>query len=634
MTLKKMLTTVFALALFAAVSAGALGLGVLFSTARELRGELALVSRLKDDSYAITSEVFDRGGEKIGEFASERRYFVPLKKLPKHVIQAFLAAEDKDFYRHFGVNPLAIVRSALANLRGRSYRQGASTITQQVARLYFLDQEKTWTRKVKEALLAVAIEARYSKDEILELYLNKIFLGNKSFGLEAAARNYLRKNAADLSVGEAALLAGLPKAPTYYAPNKHPERANQRQAFILKRMAADHAISDKDAEDWTKYAISVAADPEDHFSKAPYFIATVQREFERRFETGKLPQEGLKIRTTLDMRLQRAAAKTLEEAVQAARKGAVYKHKHKGEIEGALIALDPATGAVLAMQGGKDFGESQFNRSEAAKRRVAALFLPLVFSLSLERGFSLASPIGPERDHTASLYDVALRGNVLDATRLFGALGAGTIAEHMGRLGLAFDKEDVTVALGYGEATPLQIAGAYAAFVNAGRRATPYFIERIEDSSGKAVYRAAKEREVEAAMSPQTAYIGAELLRSIVKRGHAQDADGISGLAGAASAATDDLQNAWTVGVLPTLVSAVWIGAETGQARLADDEAQTADIAERAWAQFMRAAPRAYVKDAKPLPTPNGLSFAPLPGAGTKLPFYSGTEPKPGATRF
>lgn len=626
MTIKKLFTLILALSLFATVTAGALGLGFLFSVARDLRADLARVRHLKDDSFAVTSEVFDRSGEKIGEFASERRYAVALSELPKHVIQAFLSAEDKDFYLHFGVNPLAIVRSGLANIRGRGIRQGASTITQQLARLYFLGPEKTWSRKIKEALLAIAIERCHTKDEILELYLNKIFLGNKSFGIEAAARNYFRKNAADLSVGEAALLAGLPKAPTYYAPNKHPERANRRQAFVLSRMAADGVITKRDATDWTKYTISVAADPEDHFSKAPYFIASVQREFERRFETEELPHEGLKIYTTLDMRLQRAAAKTLDDALARIRKTAVYKHKHKGQIEGALLAIDPVTSGVLAMQGGKNFVESQFNRSEGAKRRVAGLFLPLCVSLALERGFSLASSIGGTKGEP-SLMDLVLRGNVLDATRLFGTLGAGTIAEHMNHLGLAFDREDVTVALGYGEATPLQVAQAYAAFVNGGRRASPYVIERIKDASDHLILGEQKPAPGAPAMSAQSAYIMHQVLMQIAKRNHPSGLGSVS-LVGSVSTATDDLQNAWSVGVLPTMAASVWIGAETGQARLGVDDIETAALAEQVWTEFLRAAPKSYVDKAQPLTVPAGLSFATVPGLAGKVPFLSGTEPK------
>lgn len=642
----KWLSALLGIALVAGISAGVAGAGVLFGMVRELSKELALVNALRDDSFAVTSEVFDRRGEKIGEFATERRYFVPLKKLPKHVVQAFLAAEDKDFYTHRGVAPLAIVRSAIANLRGRTIRQGASTITQQLARIYFLDQTKSWTRKAKEALLALAIESRWSKDQILELYLNKIFLGNKSFGIEAASRNYFRKNAVDLSVGEAALLAGLPKAPTYYAPHRHAERATKRQAFVLKRMAEEKFILPKDAEAWTKYQITVATEPEDHFSKAPYFIAAVQREFERRFETAKLPQEGLRIRTTLDLRLQRAAQSSLADALQKLRRSAVQPHRAKGAVEGALIALDPQSGSVLAMQGGEDFGSSQYNRSESLKRRLGGLYLPLAMSLALERGFTLASPIGADPMQKPkgtgdlaepSLFELLLRGSVMDGARLYGALGGGTMVEHLKRLGLEVEREDATIALGYTEASPLQVARAFTAFVNGGRPVTPYMIDRIEDATGRALFeggRAGSAGPSEAALSPQTAFIVNQALQEAVKNGHADQAGGASPVLGGVSGATDDLQNAWQVGILPNMVTAVWLGAETGRVRLADSEGAAADLAERAFAQFLRAAPRAMIKAAQPLARPAGVAFAPLrrqdqAGRAITVPFLSGTEPRP-----
>ena len=624
-------------ALFLGVSLSLTFVVFVAGAARDITRELDQVQHLKDDAPPVTSEVFDRRGEKIGEFASERRYFVPLAKLPPHVVRAFLAAEDKDFYRHFGVNPLSIARSALANLRGRALKQGASTITQQLARLYFLDADKNWTRKAKEALLAVAIERKWSKDEILELYLNKIYLGNKSYGLEAAARNYFRKSAADLSVGEAALLAALPKAPTYYAPNKHPDRANRRQAFVLNRMAEDGAITAKDALAWAKYPISVAAAAEDHFSKAPYFIAAVQREFESRFEATELPHDGLKIRTTLDLRMQRAAETTLGATLKDVRKQAVYEHRAKGRIEGALVAIDPRTGGVLAMQGGTDFAQSQFNRSDSSKRRIAGLFLPLCISLALERGFTLASPISADPmtrgaaksavDTDPSLFELALHGDVLPAARLFGALGGGTIAEHLSRFGLTLDREDVSVALGYGEATPLEVTRAYSAFANAGRVPTPFVIAAIEDGAGKTLYRAADTTSMSQAVSPQTAFIVNQLLTQILKQDHATPALSMPVAVGGTSTATDDLQNAWHVGVSPNIVSAVWIGAETGQARLAATETEAAAFSARAWAAFIKALPKSYADDARPSPPPPGVTFAPF-ADGTALPFLSGTEPR------
>lgn len=636
---------------FATVSGGVLAAGWLARLATDVRSQLAEVDHLSRDELPLASEIFDRHGEKIGEIGQERRYFVAAETLPPHVAQAFISAEDKDFREHGGIDPVAILRAALANLRGQRISQGASTITQQVARLYFLEQERTWARKVKEAILAVAIERRLTKDRILELYLNKIFLGNRSYGIEAAARNYFRKDAVDLSIGEAALLAGLPKSPSSYAPNRNPKRASERQAFVLRRMEEDGFLAKGDAAAWSKKVVHVSPGPENHWDKAPYFVAAVQKELGRKFELQETPRQGLKIRTTLDARLQRAADTALKTALKSARRGAVYSVPDKGKIEGAVFSLDSTTGAVLAMQGGASFAASQFDRSRLARRRIAGLMVPIYVSLALERGYTLASHVGDDpmgarkrsdAEGVPTIYDVVTRGLTVEAAPLYAALGNGSVLAHARRLGLEFQDEDLSLAFGFGASTPEEIARAYATFVNGGIVVDPYLITSVEDATGASLYQAQAQTSDVAAMSPQAAFITYHLLQESIRDGHIAQARGLSKLAGAASGATDDLHDAWFAGVLPKVTTAVWVGAEMGRVRLGANALEATQLATSVWTELMRAAPPAYLEGESLVP-PSNVSFARIPvqsAEGVKErrsrshPFLSGTEPVDGDKRF
>ncbi len=642
MPFQKILQTLLGLCLFVVVSLAVAGASFVVGSVSELKSQLEAVNAIKDDQLPLSSEVFDRSGAKIGEFASERRYFAKLKDLPEHVVNAFFSAEDKDFRQHFGVSPKAIVRSLLANVRGGRIRQGASTITQQLARLYFLSSERTWDRKVKEAVLAIAIENKLTKDQILELYLNKIYFGNRSYGIEAASRNYFRKNASDLSVGEAALLAGLPKSPSGYAPNRHPERASRRQLVVLKRMEEDGFIQKGDAEAWAKAVLHVLPNAEDFSTDAPYFVAEVQRELAKKFEFGRLPQGGLRVYTTLDAGLQKAADSRLALAIAKAKKEAQSGFKRRARIEAALYGIDPNTGAVRVMQGGGSFAETQFNRAAATKRRLGGLFLPLYVSLALERGFTAMSNVGDDPMSgrrlgadapTPTLYDAVLKGMTIETTPLYTALGNGSVLEHARNLGFSFDRDDLTVALGYGEASPAQVAVAYASFANGGRVVSPYMVERVEDLNGKVLYKANPKATAGApVLSPANAFIMNQLLQDTVALGHADRAKGAAPLAGGMSAATDDFHDAWFVGLTPNLTTALWIGAETGDVRLADTEQRAQDIAEEAWADFMRAAPKRFVTNAKPVQVPENVSFARQ--GRRSIPFVAGTEPTSETRRF
>ena len=606
-----------------------------------LDNELQRAKGLNAGSMAVATEVFDRYGAKIGEFGSERRYYIQLHKIPKHVVQAFISAEDKGFYDHWGIDPLAVVRSLLVNLKGRALRQGASTITQQLVRVSFLQSTKTLERKVKEAALALALEQKLSKNDILELYLNKIYLGNRSYGIESAARNYFRKHATELSIGEAAMLAGLPKAPSRYAPHKNPKRASQRQRFVLRRMVEDGFLTPDQSRQWKKHVVRVADRPEIHADKAPYFVQAVESEIERKLGLDGLPRTGLKIHTTLDLTLQRAARQALASRIRA-----LSSPGNQERFEGSIFSIDPHSGAVLAMQGGMSFELSQFNRSLHSRRRLGMVFAPVFLSLALEKGYALTSPVG--RDplsgghartavNSTTIYQAFIDARLDNLVSVYAALGAGTVVQFARRMGLVFSRDDLTLALGYGEASAAQVARAYGTFFNGGYLMEPYLVTRVEARDGTLLYHSQpKDREKRRVLSAAAAYVTRYLLQDKL----AKDAVGLRSSPPRASAGvattTDDLHDAWFAGGTSSLIYTVWLGAELGQARLAKDPGISSQEILGLWTQYMRAAPTRYQElGREPLP-PSSVAFVRLVREDQSgddherisLPFIAGTEPR------
>ena len=644
MSIRKYWAPLAGLCLFATVTVAVATVAFVLRAGSLVQAQLVSAAEFKEQTFALTSEVFDRRGEKIGEFAAEQRYYVTVKELPAPVIQAFVSAEDKSFYRHHGINPWSTMRAVWANLKGGGLKQGASTITQQLARLLFLDQSKTLERKIKEALLAVALERRLSKDEILELYLNKIYLGNHSYGVEAAARNYFRKQANQLTIAESAVLAGLAKSPNAYAPHRHPSAASQRQRVVLQRMEEDGFLAPGEAATWAKQPLTVADGPEGYSEgAAAYVVQAVRAEIGRKLEYKQLPHRGLRIYTTIDASLQRAAARHLRESLRVSRR----TNRHPDGIEGALVSLEPSSGAILAMQGGADFARSQFDRTTATKRPLGALFLPFYIGLALEHGYTMISRIGddPLGGHqmlqssgAPSLYEVLRDGDVVAAAPLYAALGHGSVQDFVRRLGLVFEHQDLTQAYGSGAASPLQVAVAYAAFSNGGRLVVPHLIERIVTANDVTIYQEKSVPSSIQVVNPQAAYIVHEVLHDAIAYGHAAKARGVSASAAGIGAMTQDRHDAWFVGSLPNLVSVLWNGAENGRARLDRDQAQVVGGLAAAWAAYMRAAPKAYLQSAERQMPPDGISYAKRPAAVPKgapsLPFLSGSEPKQAQRRL
>ncbi len=638
---------------------------------------------LTDYRPKVPLRVYSAEGDLIGEFGEEKREVVKIQNVPQVMKAAILAAEDDRFYQHGGVDFSGVVRAAFANLQGR--REGASTITMQVARNFFLTREKTLARKLSEVLLAFKIESNLTKDQILELYINQIFLGQRAYGFAAAANVYFGKSLHDLTPAEAAMLAGLPQAPSRANPFVNPKRAKERQQYVLRRMHEVGWLSDEQYKKAITEPLHLNAMNRESFPLRAEYVAEMARAaiYEQYGESSYI--SGIRVYTTIRRKEQEAASEALrrgvldydhrhgyrgpeghvdlpaaedaddaiEEALQdrepvndlvpavvteaspqrvkavirhgdeititgeglkfaaralaernpdrAIRRGSIIRLQpgEKGswtisqvpKVESALVSLDPANGAVLALDGGFDYEANKFNHVTQAWRQPGSSFKPFIYSAALEKGFTPATVLndapfvldqtkvggqlwephnydnkydGPMRLRTA-----LMKSKNMVSIRLLQAIGPGYAQDYIQRFG--FDPKMhpayLTMALGAGEATPLQMAAAYAVFANGGYRVKPWFIARVEDNRGHVLYTAKPETagvDAERVIDERNAFIMTTLMRDVVRHGTAVRAMslGRQDLAGK-TGTTNDQVDAWFCGFQPKVLAVAWIGFDT-----------------------------------------------------------------------
>jgi len=662
-------------------------------------------SQLQDYEPAVMTRVHASDGSLLAEYARERRLYIPIQAVPKLVTHAFVAAEDKNFYEHGGIDFSGIARAAMLYVQqyGSGRRpQGASTITQQVAKNFLLTNELSFSRKIKEALLAMKIERAFSKERILELYLNEIYLGMGAYGVAAASLLYFDKSVHELSAAEAAYLAALPKAPNNYHPFRQRERALERRNYVLDRMAEDHYITAQEAEKAKKEPLKVTPRPTGaHIFAAEYFAEEVRRYIYDNYTEKKLYEGGLSVRTTLDPKMQVLARKVLVDGfvnfdeqhgyrgaaqkidlagdwgakladiralsdiapwrlavvleaddasarvgLQPGREpgGALSKERETGtialegvkwakrgktptkvsqvlsagdvvyveplgggqfrlrqvpEVSGAIVAMDPQTGRVLAMAGGFSYDQSQFNRATQALRQPGSSFKPLVYAAALDNGYTpstviLDAPIeidtgtgiwAPE-NYTRKYYGpstlrfgIEQSRNVM-TVRLAQDIGMPLIGEYAKRFGVYDNLPPyLSFALGAGETTLLRMVGAYAMFDNGGRKIQPTLIDRIQDRYGHTIYKHdsrecqgcdadkwANQNEPtlidkrERVLDPMTAYQITSIMEGVVQRGTATVVKEVGKPIAGKTGTTNDEKDAWFIGFSPDLVVGVYLG--------------------------------------------------------------------------
>ncbi|OYX57083.1 MAG: penicillin-binding protein [Brevundimonas subvibrioides] len=711
--------------------------------------DLPDASELADYRPPTATRVYAGDGTLIGEFSDERRIYVPYEQIPTPVVQAFLAAEDRNFFQHGGIDVSGLGRAMLKNVfnaaTGRRL-EGGSTITQQVAKNVLLTNESTIGRKLKEAILSSRLEATLSKEQILELYLNEIFLGYRSYGVASAAYNYFGKSLAQLTPDEAAFLAALPKGPNNYHPKRHPEAAKGRRDWVLGEMAQNRFITQAQyAEAIARPLTTRAAPRRAEYQDADFFVEEARRQAAANPEFGdQLNAGGFYMRTTLDPSLQTAARDALMRGLEnydrrhgwrgawgttdfapgwqavALRQTApperrewraaavesvsgntvqirtarddttgslivsdaawananrplkrgdlIFVEPRNGQfalkqvpaVNGAMVAIEPQSGRVLAMVGGYSYALSSFNRATQAQRQPGSSFKPFVYAAALEGDFTPASIVvdGPisfaggangqrwtPENYSRRYYGpstlrrgLELSRNVM-TVRLANTIGMDRVVDLAARMGVADNLQpNLSVSLGAGEVTAYHLTAAYAAFVNGGRRVDPYLIEYVQDRDGETIYRADQRRCRDCGrafsgqaspyldprgtqvIDPITAYQISSMLEGVVQRGTAASARGLGRWVGGKTGTTNEYRSAWFVGFTTDIVVGVYIGFDDNRS-LGSGEAG-ASAAVPIFIDFMEDALKE--RPARPFVRPRGAIFRTI--NGIEEAFRPGTE--------
>lgn len=682
---------VFGLMVLLSALIGALGgLLLIYST------DLPQVERLENYRPISTTELYDIRGRTIGTFALQRRVVASYNDFPKVLRDALISTEDKSFYRHWGINVWRIIGAAYRDVESGERAQGASTLTMQLARNLFLSPDRSYHRKIEEALLAIQIERRFTKEQIFTLYANQIYLGHGVYGFEAASEYYFSKPAKLLTLDEAALIAGLPKSPVYYSPINHPDRALHRRNLVINAMLEDGKITAAQATEARNQPLwlNLAHDPN---SLAPYFVEEIRRDLENKYGTDEVHSGGLRVYTTLDMNLQTAANQAVLDGLAAyeRRHGwqghlenilvegqtlAGYRHPdwdqppspgsyvhalvtaisptaatvkiadikaglsqpdvawtHKaiarllalGDVvyvkvlslennqarvsleqdsgaQGALLAIDNATGDVRAMVGGRDFNLSKFNRATQALRQVGSSFKPYVYTAAIDQGARpddtvLDAPIifqtasGPYSPHN---YDEKYEGIItlrralaqsrnIPALKLADKAGIRTVEDYARKFGISSPLPPyLPVALGAAEVTLIEQTSAYSVFPDDGVRLVPRFITKVTDYDGRILEE--NYLEVKDVISSRTARLMTSMLEGVVQHGTAVAATKLKMPLAGKTGTTNDFTDAWFVGFSPSLSAGVWIGYD--EKKSLGPKETGARAALPVWMQFMSAA--------------------------------------------
>ncbi|MCD6098659.1 PBP1A family penicillin-binding protein [bacterium] len=572
------------------------GLFVMFSLYELYRDALPDAQTLEEYEPTLSTVVYDIHGEVLAELAGEKRTWVSLDSIPPVLIDALLSAEDKHFYSHWGVDLPAIFQAILQNIISGKIVRGASTITQQLARTLFLTRERTIARKVKEMLTAVKLERAYSKDEILEIFLNQNYMGRGAYGVQAASRLYFGKNVWEINTEEAALLAGVLKAPEYYTPVKYPERARRRRNTVLDMMVDNHKL-DQETADSLKLIPVKSESFEGYGWKAPYFVEFVRQYLEKKYGEKFIYEKGLKVYTTLDYNMQKIAEKYFNENIDRLQHWIEKIHhpddpdytevvfdstvgdtvRRYKQLQGAMLAMDPRTGEIRVMIGGRDFTKSKFNRAVQALRQPGSAFKPFTFTTAIDNGYRPCDKIDdspivlkvggkiwrPENYDKKYLGPISLRTALkksknMVAIRLIQRVTPKQVIKYARRMGISTPLKPVpSLAIGSCEVTMLDMVTAFCVFPNNGIKPTPIWVRKIEDREGNVIEE--NRPRMEEVLPAQTAYVMTNMLQTVVDHGTGWGvrAYGFDRPCGGKTGTTNDYTDAWFIGFIPQLVVGV-----------------------------------------------------------------------------
>ena len=578
----------------------AVGIGIGFVTAN-INANPDMIGEIVPPA---SSQIYDSAGNEIANIhAAENRMPVKIEQIPKALQQAFVAIEDNRFYEHNGVDPHGLARALYTNIMSNEVAEGGSTITQQLAKNAYLTQDKTIKRKIQEVFLALQLEKQYTKQEILELYLNQIYFGRGAYGVQAAAKTYFNKNVSELDLAECALLAGIPKSPNYYSPFNDIQAAKRRRNLVLDQMAKYHYITTAEASaaKSTEIALTQPDLPEEQKDAEPFITFVTQLLIEK-YGADAIYKDGLKVYTTIDLDMQRMAQATLLENLPD------YYVDQNGiqQPQGAIVAIDPKTGYIKAMVGGR--GTDQFNRAAQAERQPGSAFKPFVFAAALENGFTPDTMIEdrpidiggwqPQNDSrrfsgSVPMRTVATFSMNVPTVRIAQKVGMETVIYYAQQMGIStFVLDGPTNDRNYATSlggmtrgvTPLELASAYGTFANGGIHMPYVAITKVLDRNGNILEEV--HGDGVAVITPESAADLTGMLENVIKKGTGRGAN-INRPAAGKTGTTSDYKDAWFVGYTPDLVASVWIGNDDSTST---DGIMGGTIPAATWASFMNKA--------------------------------------------
>ena len=617
--------------------------------------EVPEVADLKNYKPNMSTALYDQKGNIISQLYDEQRTVVKLSDIPVNLQNAIIAKEDPRFFQHGGFDIKGIFRAAITDLIHMRIVEGASTITQQLARNLFLNSQKKFTRKIKEAVLALQIERFYTKKEILELYCNQIYFGNGAHGVEAAARTYFGKHVYELTLQECAMLAALPQAPSNSNPYNHPDVALEKRNIVLDKMAERGFITDSERDHAKSLPIELN---KLEVKNAPYFVEYVRQQLEATYGSSIIYKGGLRVDTTLNSVLQNTAQeifnyriKDLQDRIERNR-----GRKLDAPLQGAMLAMDPKTGEILIMIGGVDFSKSEFNRATQALRQTGSSFKPIVYASAIASGFRVSdvimdSPIvfknqdgsdwkpenfsGKFGGPMILLNGITYSKNVV-TVKLLNKIGVGTVKIYARALGITSPlANDLTLGLGSSSLSLLEMVTAFSALANVGSRVEPLSILSVKDSNGKDLE--VNSPKLEQVIPDTTAYIMTYMLENVINRGTGRTIRnmGFTGPCAGKTGTTNDFTDAWFIGYTPDIVLGVWIGFDSKQTM--GKGMVGGSIAAPIWAEFMLNGLSATGRE---FPVPDNITFKKICVKSGMLatpacteantvdaPFVEGTEP-------
>ncbi len=607
--------------------------------------DLPSLQQLESYKPKLSSKVYSSDLQVIHEYFIEKRSFVPLEELPEDLVRAVIATEDRKFYDHWGMDIRRLFGAVIKNVLTTSFREGASTLTQQLARQLYLTREKTISRKIRELLTAIQIERTYTKPEILEMYLNHMYFGHGSHGAQSAAVQYFGKDVRDLDIEECALLVGLLKAPEAYTPRRHPERALARRNVVLYSMRTMRYVTDEAYQELIEKPIKLADRNNGLNGLAPYFTEYIRQIMQQKYGYD-LYTDGLSIYTTLDSRAQFLAEKAAEKHLAKLQKTVNGYYKSEGLVmsllsselrerpdletllqdstfvdsvlsekvkaQVALVSIDPTNGHILAFIGGRDFADSKFNRAVQARRQPGSAFKPFVYTVAIDNGYPptqevLNQPVVVMMENgdrwSPQNYDLSVGGPTtfrealkksynLVTVRVLQSLiqKPALVVEYAHKMGIKSPLQAVdAIALGASDVTPMEITSAYGTFANGGVLVEPMAILKVEDKFGNIIEQ--KQPHSREVLRKETAYIVTDMLRTVIDQGTGGSARWLYKFyrpAAGKTGTTDDYSDAWFVGFTPQIVTGVWVGID--DFRLTLGRGQTGSSAALPiWAPYMKA---------------------------------------------